>query len=71
MDETTPGEIHVPVASQFGWHVIKVIDRRTKDVTEDMRKQIARNALHERKYADELDIWLRKIRSEAFVDIKI
>jgi peptidyl-prolyl cis-trans isomerase SurA len=36
-----------------------------------MRKQIARNALHERKYADELDIWLRKIRSEAFVDIKI
>ncbi|WP_269619681.1 peptidylprolyl isomerase [Zhongshania sp. BJYM1] len=71
MDETAPGEIHVPVASQFGWHVIKVVERRTKDVTNDMRKQIARNALHERKYADELDIWLRKIRSEAFVDIKI
>jgi peptidyl-prolyl cis-trans isomerase SurA len=71
MDESAPGEIHVPVASQFGWHVIKVVERRTKDVTNDMRKQIARNALHERKYADELDIWLRKIRSEAFVDIKI
>ncbi|WP_235035723.1 peptidylprolyl isomerase [Zhongshania aliphaticivorans] len=71
MDETAPGEIHPPAKSQYGWHVIKVIDRRSKDVTDDMRKQIARNALHERKYADELDIWLRKIRSEAFVDIKI
>ena len=71
MEETAPGEIHTPVESQFGWHVIKVAERRTKDVTNDMRKKIARNALHERKYADELDIWLRKIRSEAFVDIKI
>ncbi|MFQ3199376.1 MAG: peptidyl-prolyl cis-trans isomerase SurA [Zhongshania sp.] len=71
MDETAIGEIHEPAASQFGWHVIKVTERRSKDVTNDMRKQIARNALHERKYADELDIWLRKIRSEAFVDIKI
>jgi len=71
MDETSPGEIHEPVASDYGWHVIKVIERRNQDVTKDMRKQIARNIIHERKYADELDIWLRKIRSEAFVDIKI
>ena len=71
MDETAPGEIHEPVASNYGWHVIKVIERRNQDVTKEMRKQIARNILHERKYADELDIWLRKIRSEAFVDIKI
>tara|TARA_R110002167_G_scaffold3911_2_gene18820 strand:+ start:768 stop:2033 length:1266 start_codon:yes stop_codon:yes gene_type:complete len=71
MDETNPGEIHEPIASNYGWHVIKVVERRNQDVTADMRKQIARNIIHERKYADELDIWLRKIRSEAFVDIKI
>lgn len=71
MDETNPGEIHEPIASNYGWHIIKVVERRNQDVTADMRKQIARNIIHERKYADELDIWLRKIRSEAFVDIKI
>jgi peptidyl-prolyl cis-trans isomerase SurA len=71
MEETTAGDIHAPIESAYGWHVIKVVERRNQDVTKDLRKQIARNIIHERKYADELDIWLRKIRSEAFVDIKI
>ena len=60
-----------PVKSQFGWHIIKVEDRRQQDVTDQLRERIARNAIHERKFQDELDIWLRKIRAEAYVDIKI
>ncbi len=71
MDGTAIGSISLPVKSQYGWHVIKVVDRRQHDVTNDLRKRMARNALHERKFQDELDIWLRKIRSEAYVDIKI
>lgn len=70
MASTEIDTISSPVRSQFGWHVLEVLDRREKDVTEDMRKAQVQEFLHGRKYQEELDAWLRKIRDEAFVDIK-
>ncbi|NKI16625.1 molecular chaperone SurA [Spongiibacter sp. KMU-166] len=71
MDNADIGTITEPVQSAYGWHIIKVVERRQHDVSDQLRERMARNVLHERKYQDELDIWLRKIRSEAYVDIKI
>jgi peptidyl-prolyl cis-trans isomerase SurA len=71
LDSTAIGDISLPIKTQYGWHIIQVTDRRDEDVTNELRKRIAQNVLHDRKYQDELDIWLRKIRSEAYVDIKI
>lgn len=70
MDETAIGDISQPFRSQFGWHILQVEDRRVKDVTEDLRKRMARNYIHKRKYDDELQAWLQKIRDEAYVDFK-
>ncbi len=56
--------------SRFGWHILQVLERRDKDVTDDLRHNIARNYIHQRKFQDELQTWLQKIRDEAYVDIK-
>ncbi|MBB3048131.1 peptidyl-prolyl cis-trans isomerase SurA [Litorivivens lipolytica] len=70
MEATAIGKISEPFKSRYGWHIVKVEDRRMQDVTMDLRRNMARNILHERKFGEELDIWLRKIRDEAYVDIK-
>lgn len=70
MDNTPKGGISQPFRSRYGWHVLQVEDRRQQDVTDDMRHTMARNYLHQRKFQEELDAWLRKIRDEAYVDIK-
>ncbi|EED35839.1 chaperone SurA [Luminiphilus syltensis NOR5-1B] len=70
MAETEVDDIAPPVRSQFGWHVLEVTGRRDKDVSDEMRRNQVANYLHDAKYQEELDAWLRKIRTEAFVDIK-
>jgi peptidyl-prolyl cis-trans isomerase SurA len=70
MDQTAPGKISEPFRSRYGWHVVQVEERRQQDVTTELKQNMARNYLHEKKYQDELDGWLRKIRDEAYVDIK-
>lgn len=70
MDNTLRNNISPAFRSQYGWHILQVIERREKDVTDDLRKNMARNFLHQRKFDDELETWLQKIRDEAYVDIK-
>jgi peptidyl-prolyl cis-trans isomerase SurA len=70
MLETPVGEISQPLKSQFGWHILQVMDKRQEDVSAQIRRNQAHNILHSRKYEEELQIWLQKIRDEAFVDIK-
>lgn len=70
MDTTEVDAISPAFRSQYGWHILQVQGRRNKDVTEDLRKNIARNFIHKRKFDDELAVWLQKIRDEAYVDIK-
>ena len=70
MDATAVGDISEPFRTQFGYHIIKVEGRRDEDVTDTARRAKAMEYLHGRKYQEELDAWLRKIRDEAFVDIK-
>ncbi len=70
MDDTAQGKISAPFRSQFGWHVLTVDGRREQDMSDDMRRNMARNFLYQRKFQEELQAWLQKIRDEAYVDIK-
>ena len=70
MARTEIGALSKPFESQFGWHVLQVLDRRSTDSSVQMREQQAINVLRNRKYDEELQTWLRQIRDEAYVEIK-
>lgn len=65
------GRLSRPFRSPFGWHILEVLDRRAVDSSDQIREQQAMNALRARKYDEELQTWLRQIRDEAYVEIKI
>ena len=70
MAGTPIDRISDPVQTQFGWHIVKVEGRREQDMTDKATRAKAMDYVHNRKYQEELDAWLRQIRDEAFVDIK-
>lgn len=70
MQDTQPGSLSKPFKSKFGWHILQVEDRKDTDLGEQVQRNQVRQMLQARRFDEELPIWLRKIRSEAYVDIK-
>ena len=70
MAGTAEGSISQPFRSEFGWHILEVKARRDKDFSVEVRRNQVAGYIRDQKYQEELDAWLRKIREEAFVDIK-
>ncbi|MFL2717839.1 MAG: peptidylprolyl isomerase [Gammaproteobacteria bacterium] len=70
MLETPLMEFSVVFESQFGFHFLQVLEKRTDDLTEEMIKDRAYGILFSQKYDEELENTLRTIRAEAFVEFK-
>lgn len=64
-------QLSQPFHSPFGWHLIQVMGIREVDNTEQMVRAQAQNILFQRKRAEALNIWLRRLRDEAYVDIRL
>jgi peptidyl-prolyl cis-trans isomerase SurA len=63
-------EISEPFRSQFGWHIVQLQGRRTHDQSDELRRQRVLTALRESKVDEETELWLRRIRDEAYVEIR-
>ena len=60
-------QISEPFRSQFGWHIVEVIDRRTVDETEESKRRKIESQLLQQKQREAFDIWTRRLRDEAYV----
>ncbi|MET0292105.1 MAG: peptidylprolyl isomerase [Steroidobacteraceae bacterium] len=63
------GEISEPFRTNFGWHIVQVLGRRQFDTTDENVRQRAFAQLRESKADEETELWLRRLRDEAFVEI--
>lgn len=68
---TDVGMVSEPFHTQYGWHVLEVMDRRLEDLSEEARRSMAVGILHERRFEEETEKWLKELRDEAFVEIRL
>ncbi|CAM3921970.1 peptidylprolyl isomerase [Vreelandella rituensis] len=71
MRELSLNQVSEPVRSQFGYHLIEVLERRSQDVSREAQREQVRQALFQRRANEELENWHQEIRSQAFVDIRL
>jgi len=70
MNALDAGEISDVFNSRFGWHVIKVVDRREENMAEEFNRNQARSQIRKRKIEEDLENWLRQLRDEAYVEYR-
>lgn len=68
---TAVGETSDPFRSRFGFHILEVLERRDQDMSDEARERQALRILRDRRFDEELQAWLREIRDEAFVEVKL
>jgi peptidyl-prolyl cis-trans isomerase SurA len=69
--ELKVGEISQPVRTPFGYHLIQVLERRSADMSPERRRLQARQVLRERKADEAYQEWLRQLRDQIYVELRL
>jgi len=69
--ELNVGEISEPVRTQFGVHLIQVLERRSADMSNERKRLQARQVLRERKGDEAYTEWLRQLRDQSYVELRL
>jgi peptidyl-prolyl cis-trans isomerase SurA len=71
VDELDIDEISEPFKSQFGWHIVQLLGRRTYDASEDTTRNKCVQQMRESRADEETELWLRRLRDEAYVQYRM
>ena len=71
MDALEPGQVSEPFRSRFGWHLVQVLERRQRDATDEALREQARQLVFQRKLEEATAAWVRRLREEAYVEIRL
>ena len=67
LNSLEPGTVSEPVRTQFGYHLIEVLDRRDSDVSDERQKAVARQAILQQKLEFRFEEWVRQVRDTTFI----
>ena len=70
MNRLNPGEISQPIKTQYGYHIIQVVERREEAMNDERMRYMARQILRQRKMAEATANWQRELRDRAYVEIR-
>ena len=70
-DNLEIGEVSEPFQTRFGWHIVEVMDRRVYNNTEDLKKSNCIVKIRNGKLEEETQLWIQRLRDEAYVDVRI
>jgi peptidyl-prolyl cis-trans isomerase SurA len=65
------GELSTPFRTGAGWHLAEVLERRKRDASEEIAREQAAEAIRQRKSEEETELWLRELREQAYVEIRL
>ncbi len=71
MSTLQPGQLSQPFQTPFGWHILEVQERRQLDSTDQARLQKAKEAIRQRKAEEATELFLRRLRAESYVEIRL
>jgi peptidyl-prolyl cis-trans isomerase SurA len=71
MNELKDNQISPPVRTQFGWHVIQVIERRSQDMSKEAARLKARQEIRAKKADEAYQDWIRELRDRAYVELRL
>ncbi|MBS1196738.1 MAG: molecular chaperone SurA [Proteobacteria bacterium] len=71
MDNLKEKELSPVVQSPFGMHIMQVMERRQRDMSDETRRLMAKQALRERKLDEAYQDWLRQLRDQYYVEMRL